>query len=163
MDKEILVVLGSPNSPTGELSLMAKERLDFCLEIYEKHTLILCTGGFGALFNTASKPHAFYTKKYLMERGISEACFLEFALSTNTVEDAVKTRDIISTLENIRLKVVTSDYHLERVKLIFSEVLKNYKMKFIGVKSNFEEEEYNALLNHEKKAIKGIIKNGLYY
>ena len=31
MDKEILVVLGSPNSPTGELSIMAKERLDFCL------------------------------------------------------------------------------------------------------------------------------------
>tara|TARA_B110000503_G_scaffold113911_1_gene171100 strand:- start:255 stop:365 length:111 start_codon:yes stop_codon:yes gene_type:complete len=36
-------------------------------------------------------------------------------------------------------------------------------MNFIGVKSNFEEEEYNALLNHEKKAIQGIIKNGLYY
>jgi uncharacterized SAM-binding protein YcdF (DUF218 family) len=98
-----------------------------------------------------------------MERGISEDCFLEFALSTNTVEDAVKTRDIISTLENIHLKIITSDYHLERVKLIFSEVLKNYKIKFIGVKSNFEEEEYNALLNHEKKAIDGIIKNGLYY
>ena len=36
-------------------------------------------------------------------------------------------------------------------------------MNFISVKSNFEEEEYNALLNHEKKAIDGIIKNGLYY
>ncbi len=98
-----------------------------------------------------------------MEKGISEDSFLEFALSTNTVEDAVKTRDIISTLENIHLKIITSDYHLERVKLIFREVLKNYKMNFIGVKTSFEEEEYNALLNHEKKAIEGIIKNGLYY
>ena len=36
-------------------------------------------------------------------------------------------------------------------------------MNFISVKSNFEEEDYNALLNHEKKAIDGIIKKGLYY
>jgi hypothetical protein len=68
---------------------MAKESLDFCLEIYQKNTLILCSGGCGALFNTASQPHAYCTKKYLVERGISGGCFLEFALSTNTVEDPV--------------------------------------------------------------------------
>ncbi|TXD50101.1 YdcF family protein [Polaribacter sp. IC073] len=163
MAKEILVVLGSPNSPTGELSTISKERVDFCLEIYQKEMLVLCTGSWGAHFNTASEPHAFYIKNYLIEKGIPEDRFLEFALSTNTVEDAVKTRDIISVLENIQVTIITSDYHLERVKLIFNEVLKEYKLTFFGVKSNFEQEEYSALVKHEKKAIAEIIKNGLYY
>ena len=163
MNKEILVVLGSPNSPTGELSVISKERLDFCLEIYRKEMMILCTGSWGAHFNTASEPHAFYTKKYLMEKGVPEDRFLKFGLSSNTVEDAVKIKDIVSRLENINLKIITSDYHLERVKLIFKEILKNYKMTFFGVKSNFEKEKYNVLVQHEKKAIEGILKNGLYY
>jgi uncharacterized SAM-binding protein YcdF (DUF218 family) len=163
MNKEVIVILGSPNAPSGELSDISKGRLDFCLEIYQKEMMVLCTGSWGAHFNIASKPHAFYTKNYLIEKGIPEDRFLEFALSTNTVEDAVKTRDIISMLENSHLIIITSDYHLERVKLIFKEVLKNYKMTFFGVKSNLKKEKYDALLKHEKNAIEGILKNGLYY
>lgn len=163
MNTEILIVLGSPNSPTGELSSVSKERLDFCRKIFQENSLILCTGGWGEHFNTAEKAHASYTKNYLIEKGISEAHFLDVALSDNTVDDAVKVKEIISKLSNITLTIITSDYHLERVKLVFNEILKNYKIKFIGVKSNFETEKYNALIKHEEKAIEGIIKNGLYY
>ncbi|MEE9406827.1 MAG: YdcF family protein [Polaribacter sp.] len=163
MSKEILIVLGSPNSATGELGVIAKERLNFCLTIYKKEMLILCTGSWGAHFNTSSRPHAFYTKNYLIEKGIPEDRFLELALSKNTVDDAVKIKNIVSTFENIHLTIISSDYHLVRVKLIFKEILKNYKMKFIGVKTNFKTEEYNALVKHEKEAAESIIKNGLYY
>lgn len=163
MEREVLVVLGSPNSPTGELSTVAKDRLVFCKKIYQKNMMILCTGGWGDHFNIASKSHAFYLKKGLLEKGIPEDCFLEFALSVNTVDDAVKVKEIISALNNVHLTIVTSDYHLERVKLIFKEVLKIYKMRFVGVKTNLEEEKYNALLKHEKKAIDGILEKGLYY
>lgn len=163
MSKEVLVVLGSPNSASGELSIMAKERVAFCFKKYKKEMLILCTGGFGKHFNISNKPHAFYLKKSLIKKGISEEAFLKNALSENTVDDAVKVKEIISSLENINLTVITSEYHLERVKLVFNTVLKNYQMNFCGVKTNLEKEKLNALIKHEKKAIEGIVKRGLYY
>ena len=163
MTKKVLVVLGSPNSPTGELSSISKERLNFCKEIFKKDMMILCTGGWGEHFNTSKKPHAFLAKNYLIKKGISEDNFTEIALSKHTVDDAVKVKEVLLKLSNIELTIITSDYHLKRVTLIFNEILNGYKMKFIGVKSTMEKEKYNAFLEHEKKAINEIIKNGLYY
>ena len=36
-------------------------------------------------------------------------------------------------------------------------------MDFVSVESNLEQEEYNAIIQHEIKAINSILKNGLYY
>jgi uncharacterized SAM-binding protein YcdF (DUF218 family) len=160
---EVLIVLGSPNSSSGELSDISKSRLHYCLSCYEKGKLVLCTGGWGAHFNTAPKSHAMYAKDFLTQKGIREEDFLDFALSSNTVEDAVKVKGILEKLRNNTVKVITSDYHLERVQLIFNEILTGYTMAFIGVESNIDETEYQNLVHHEKNAINSINKNGLYY
>ena len=161
---EVLVVLGSPNSPEGELSEIAKSRLDYIADLYDESKRILCTGGWGAHFNVAPKAHAMYAREYLLKKGIAEYSFLEVALSSNTVEDAVKSKVILSNLSHPPITVVTSDYHLERVRLIFSEILKGFEIQFIGVKSDFlSEEELNLLTAHEQAAIQSIIRNGLYY
>lgn len=159
----ILVVLGAPNSPSGELSGISKSRLACCKEIFNKEQLILCTGGWGAHFNTSDKPHAYYGKKYLIENGLSESNFLAFALSENTVDDAIKVKSIVSNLDNVELTVITSDFHVERAKLIFNEVLKEYEIEFLGVKSDLTEEELIKLTAHEHRAITSIRKNGLYF
>jgi len=161
--KEILIVLGSPNSPSGELSDISKSRLDYCKKVYNKEKLILCTGGWGPHFNISKNPHASYAKEYLLKKGISENDFLELALSSNTVDDAVKIKPILSNLNKIKLIMITSDYHLERVKLIFNEILSEYEMKFVGVKSNLNKEKYNLLIQHEQKSIASILEKGLYY
>ncbi|WP_035479182.1 YdcF family protein [Gelidibacter mesophilus] len=163
MKKHILIVLGSPNSPSGELSEISISRLDSCINRYEEGNLILCTGGWGSHFNTSEHAHASFAKHYLTGKGIIEENFLDFALSSNTVEDAVKAKAILSKLENIKLTIITSDYHLNRVKLIFNEILENYTMDFIGVESNLDKVAYNALVQHEEKAINAILQNGLYY
>ena len=163
MKKEVLIVLGSPNSPSGELSDISKSRLDCCRKMFTKGQLILCTGGWGPHFNTSDKPHAFYGKEYLMGNGLSEEDFLDLALSENTVDDAVKLKSILPDLRNIKLIVITSDYHLERVKLIFNEILTNYEMAFVGVESNMAAEKLHQLKEHENKAINSIRENGLYY
>ncbi|WP_103068125.1 YdcF family protein [Aquimarina sediminis] len=160
---EILIVLGSPNSPSGELSDISKNRLDHCKKIFSKGKLVLCTGGWGSHFNTAKKPHAFYAKEYLIGCGLYENDFLESALSQNTVDDAVKIKPILSNHQNKKLTIITSDYHLERVKLIFKEILKDYNMNFTGVESTTDAKKYNLLIEHEKKAIQSILDNGLYY
>ena len=163
MKKEVLVVLGAPNSPSGELSDISKSRLDCCRKMFAKGQLILCTGGWGPHFNISDKPHAFYGKEYLMGNGLSEEDFLEIALSENTVDDAVKVKAIFSNPKNVKLTVITSDYHLERVKIIFNEILTNYEMTFVGVESNMAAEKLRKLKEHENNAINAIKQNGLYY
>lgn len=163
IQKEVLIVLGGPNSSSGKLSPISISRLNHCLKRYQKGHLVLCTGGWGEHFNTSKESHAAYAKQYLIKNGISKNDFLDFALSTNTVDDAVKIKPIISKLKNVRCTIITSDYHLNRVKLIFKEVLENYTMDFIGVESNLKLDKYNALVLHEKNAIKSILQNGLYY
>jgi uncharacterized SAM-binding protein YcdF (DUF218 family) len=116
---EVLVVLGSPNSPEGELSEIAKSRLDCAVERYDEHKRILCTGGWGNHFNIAANAHAFYAQEYLLKKGVPEYSFLEAALSSNTVEDAVKSKIILSRLDHPRVSIITSDFHLDRVKANF--------------------------------------------
>lgn len=163
MNNRILIVLGSPNSPGGVLSNIAKSRLDLCLKTYTEDAFILCTGGWGEHFNISKKPHAFYAKEYLLKRGVLAHSFLEPALSANTVEDAVKVKEIISKYEDPQLVVITSDFHLARAKLIFYEILIEYQISFLGANVELPEEELKVLTEHEEKAIKSITKNGLYY
>ena len=97
-----------------------------------------------------------------MTKGVLEEDFLESALSENTVDDAVKIKFIISKLDNVNLKIITSDYHLTRVKLIFDIVLSGFEMEYFGAINPLAKQELEPLVNHEQKAIDLIKKNGLY-
>ena len=163
MRKEILVVLGSPNSSTGKLSIISISRLDGCLQLYSVGKKILLTGGWGKHFNTAAEPHAFYAKNYLRNAGVHEKDLLEFALSGNTVEDAVKIKPIISRFEHPELTIITSDYHLKRARIIFNEILMDYKLNFVGVPTKVSKPELDKLIDHEQNAINQIKKTGLFY
>jgi uncharacterized SAM-binding protein YcdF (DUF218 family) len=100
----------------------------------------------------------------LLPKRIPEHAFLEVALSSNTVEDAVKSKAILSRLNDPRISIITSDFHLERVSLIFNEILKGFDIQFFGVKSDFlNNEGLNALQAHEHAAIQSILRQGLYY
>ena len=157
------MVLGAPNSPSGELSNIAISRLDYCMGLYSKGKSVLCTGGWGKHFNTSEEAHCVYAKRYLIKKGVLEDDFLDCALSENTVDDAIKIKPIISELENPDLKIITSDFHLERVQMIFREILKGFNCSFLGAPSNLEKEQLQTLIKHEKEAVALILKNGLYY
>jgi len=161
--KDVLIVLGSPNSPEGELSDISKSRLNKCLNLYVKGKVILCTGGWGPHFNTAKQSHASYAKAYLLGQGVEEHDFLDFGLSSNTVDDAVKSKQILSKIEGARLTVISSDYHMDRVKLIFNIVLSTYEIQYVSAKSSLSDKDYKLLAEHEEKAIDSIMKEGLYY
>ena len=146
--KEILLVLGSPNSDKGILEEIAVGRLNYCANIFDPKTnLVLCTGGFGEKFNTTNQPHAKYAMDYLMQSGIEEKYFMTMALS-----------GFLCTL-----KVITSEYHLERTRLIFDQILLNIPKRYIGVGHEFDKNIESDLLHHERKAIAEIKKNGLYF
>jgi predicted phosphodiesterase len=163
LKKEVIVVLGSPNSDKGELESIAISRLNHCLDIYTNGMLVLCTGGWGQHFNTTQTAHAVYAKNYLIKRGIPADAFLGNALSDNSVDDAVKVKRNIEGMTDLRLTIITSDFHAERIKLIFNEILRDYACSIVGVQSNMDSDELNRLVKHEQQAIASILKNGLYY
>lgn len=162
--KEVLITLGSTNSPTGELSDISRSRLDHAANLYSNGKFILCTGGWGKHFNTSKDPHAVYSKNYLLAKGIPDSAFLEFALSSHTVEDALKSKPILSKLENAKFTIITSDFHLQRVRLIFGEILRDFSFEYAGATTDFLESEQRAMLMaHEQEAISKIIQNGLSF
>ena len=163
MSGRIIVVLGATNSVDGKLSCTAIERVNTCAKLFTTGDLVLCTGGWGAHFNTSKKPHAYYAKEYLLKKGVLNSAFLPFALSNNTVEDAVKIKEIIVSASLQNLIIITSDFHLERVQLIFNEILKGYNFEYLGVKNVASRIDLDKAVEHEKIAIKKIKDNGLYY
>lgn len=163
LKKEVLIVLGAPNSPSGELSSIAISRLDCCLGLYSKGKSVLCTGGWVKHFNTSNEAHCVYAKRYLMQKGVLENDFLACALSKNTVDDAIKIKPIVSALENPDLKIITSAFHMERVQVIFNEILKGFNCSFMSAQDNLGKAQLQQLIKHEKRAIALIMKNGLYY
>ena len=163
MKERIIIILGSPNDPDGMLSETAKSRLELCLEVYKENDRIICTGGWGAHFNTSERPHSFYAEKYLKEKGVPFSCFLNPVLSSNTVEDAVMAKKILSKHQQPELIVLTSDFHVQRAELIFKEILKEYDITFLGAKNRLSTKQLEKVTEHEKRSIDSILRNGLYY
>ena len=162
--KNVIIILGSPNSKNGRLGKIAIGRAKKCLEVFNPKTdMILCTGGFGIHFNVTSKLHAEYLKQYLIKKRISKTSFLPFAISSNTVEDATKSKEILLNDNFVKLTIITTEYHAKRVQLIFDEILADYEKTYLNVPNNMSEKSLKKFQEHESKAIEGILRNGLYY
>jgi len=159
----IIIILGSPNDEHGNLSDMAISRLMRGLQEYRQREgyKILCTGGFGEHFNTTDKPHAAYATNYLIQSGLQETDILEIAESKNTAEDAILTKPIVEKHRVKSLIIVSSDFHMKRVKYIFKKVFKGFNLTFYGAKTNFTDQRYRALKNHEERELKKIKKTGI--
>ncbi len=125
--------------------------------------MILCTGGFGLHFNTSDKPHAAYLRRYLMRKGIAKNFFLPFADSSNTVQDATKSKEILLENNYQKVTLITTEYHLKRVQLIFDEILAGIEKTYVGVPNNMSLKSLRKFETHEEKAVKEILRNGLYY
>jgi uncharacterized SAM-binding protein YcdF (DUF218 family) len=81
------------------------------LDEYARHDgwKLLPTGGYGAHFNTTHQPHAAYLKGYLTAHGIPEEDIVEFAESSNTIEDATLSKPIVLGYGVKHMLVITSD------------------------------------------------------
>jgi len=159
----IIIILGSPNDEHGNLSDIAIGRLNQGLGEYRRRPgyKILCTGGFGKHFNTTDKPHAAYAINYLLQSGLRETDFLEIVESRNTAEDAVLAKPIIEKHGVKSLVIVSSDFHMKRVKHIFKKVFQGFDLIFCGAKSNFSEQRHRVLKDHEEREMKKIKKTGI--
>ncbi len=156
--KKIIILLGSPNDENGVLSQIARDRIDCAYNLYthNDNIQILCTGGFGEHFNVTDKPHAHYAKQELVRKGVNEKDILPFALSSNTYDDFIKAKPIIQNHLPELLLIVTSDYHIERVKILYERIINYPDVVFISAKSTLPENELLPLIRHEEISIKKL-------
>ncbi len=159
--KGVILLLGSPNNFKGELSSISEERINRAFKEYKSNPgfQILLTGGFGEHFNTTDLPHAHYAKMHLLHLGVPEKDFLEFAISSNTVEDALFSKPIIENLTIEKIIVVTSDFHVERVKTIFESIFPKCNIEFSSSLTVLPTSQLKKLKSHESQALKRFKQN----
>ena len=166
-----IIVLGSPNTKDGRLYDVAIGRCEIALSEYRKNKnyKFLLTGGYGAHFNESNHPHAWYLAQYLIESGVPKKDILEYAESTDSIEDAKLSKPIILKHNINRIIIVTSDYHLNRAQYIFNQVYShlNVEIFFSTAKTDIKNSELDILklMKHEKFALEKIKRYGLenYY
>ncbi|PAJ72132.1 hypothetical protein CJF42_22880, partial [Pseudoalteromonas sp. NBT06-2] len=117
------------------------------------------TGGFGEHFNLTNIPHGQYIQEYLIAKGIPSSSFIEIALSSYTLEDATLSKPILEQYSITRCILVTSDFHMERAKLLFNLIMPNIDFKYSEAKILVSELELQKLIKHEKNAIKRELAN----
>ena len=160
----LVVVLGSPNDSSGRLTPMGLGRVELGRQTYlslrqaDGDWRLLLTGGFNDHFNTTDKPHAFYARALLLEAGVPADHIVEFAVSRNTVDDALAARPIVEKHGVSRLVVVSSDFHLDRVTFVFTEVFPDRALRFLGAPhlASCTPEERDQLLAHERRELESL-------
>lgn len=158
----VIILLGAPNDKKGRLSDIALERCARAILEYRRNPgyKILPTGGFGAHFNVTDKPHAYYSRRYLISRGVPEADILECAESSNTLEDAELSWPIIQKYGMESVIVVTSDFHMPRARIVFEKKFSVVSLLFVESKTHVPEKEMQQLKLREKKALSRLRNNG---
>lgn len=156
----LIIVLGSPNDNFGNLSEMALARANTALRTHKKHPnyKLLLTGGYGPGFNKTSKPHAYYLKEYLLSQGISNDSFVEFAESSYTPDDAFKALPIVKKYNAKKLFIISSDFHMGRVKYIFNKVFVNCSLFYVVAPylDSCDAIESKRLIEHEEKTLENL-------
>lgn len=154
----LVIVLGAPNDAKGNLLPFALARCNKAFSFYTQYSdkaqlKFICTGGFGEHFNTTNIAHGEYVKKYLIEQGISSEQFLPVVESRFTFEDATLCEPYFAKLSDVKATVITSDFHIERAKLIFTRLFPKVSFSFIAAMSEIDNASRKTLEAHEIKAI----------
>jgi uncharacterized SAM-binding protein YcdF (DUF218 family) len=61
------------------------------------------------------------------------------------------------------LIIITSEFHIERVKLIAEKIIPKIKKFYASVASSLTEEELKPLKEHEKNAVYFLKEHGIKY
>jgi uncharacterized SAM-binding protein YcdF (DUF218 family) len=152
----IIVVLGAPNDETGQLLPTARERALAALRVYraEPSSRLLLTGGQGAHFNTAPRPHHEYVARFLAAEGVPAAAIMAGVPSSNTVEDArLSAERLANEPVPLVLKLVTSDFHLARARLLFEQAFPAARIELHAAPAGLPPGELARALEHEARAI----------
>ncbi len=134
-------------------------RCDAAIELLKKNPRLnlLPTGAFGASFNSSDRPHGYYLRKYLVERGVADERILPHTESSNTLEDALVARHRLYRSGFLRdpyhVFVITSVFHTRRADFIFRKIFADGDVSFVEAADPSGAQLMRELYRHERKAL----------
>src|SRR5271157_2178188 len=159
----LFIVLASTNDDEGNLSVVAVSRLREALEAVAcaDESKMILTGGIGEHFNRTNKPHAYYACQFLLCNGLSPSKIVGFVASVSTFEDATLTERFLRFRTPKSICVVTSDFHVERARVLFTHAFRRDDIAFRPARTPLPAKELARLEDHERKALKLLKDKGI--
>jgi uncharacterized SAM-binding protein YcdF (DUF218 family) len=156
-----IVILGGGIDKNGNLPQYVKKRLDKAIEIFKKNknSNILVSGKYSFLYPKNLIPpitEAQAMRNYLIKKGIlKKNIFLENK-SKDTISNAYYSKKIyFIPKKEKKAKIITSEFHLPRVKYIFKKVFgKDYKFQYVPIHSNLNKKSVEKVQQRQKELLK---------
>jgi uncharacterized SAM-binding protein YcdF (DUF218 family) len=157
IDVPIMVVLGAPNDDDGRLLAVATGRAEAAVREQRRNPSwpLILTGGFGDHFNRTARPHFEYVAAFLEAQGVPRSAVLASLPSSNTFDDARQVAELLAGQSAVTLRVVTSDFHASRARLLFQRAFagRQLDLEMVVAPAGVAPEELSRLLRHEAEAV----------
>ncbi|MFH1089581.1 MAG: YdcF family protein [Candidatus Uhrbacteria bacterium] len=156
--KNAIIILAGGITKEGSLPDIPKFRADKGFELFKAGVAdkIIISGRYSFLLDyTPPTTEAQIMKDYLVALGIDkEKIFLE-EKSTDTIGNAYYTKQILLDKNWKNIVVVTSDFHIERTKYIFSKILGKdiFSVSYEEAPSELTTEQYEEKVILEQKIL----------
>jgi len=155
---DVAIILGSGVDQAGNLTVSSKERLQEFLKYRKRFimTPILLSGRWSGLIKIRPKlTGAKAMQKYLTQHGIAFKYIYLEDMSLDTIGNALFCKQIIKKHKQWQhLLIITSDWHIKRVKWIFQKVFnRQYKLAFLPALSKLGS-TYRQRLMYERYLLK---------
>ncbi len=153
---EIIIVLGGGVDEKGNIPDEVKERILLAKKIYEKKKQFILMTGFKGMYEKKiiKISEAKAMKTFAKEKGIPSKNILTENKARDTIGNAFFSRTILETKKITRATIITSQYHMKRVKYIFNKIFsKKYTLMFESSKEVLN----NSYLEEKNKKEKELI------
>jgi len=154
-----IVVLGGGIDLKGNLPPHVYQRLDRAIELHQKlpGSKIVLTGKYSFLYG-AEKPPATEAEKmcaYLLSKKIPKKNILLEKNSKDTISNAYYLKkNIFLPKRETRAIIITSHFHLQRVKYIFQKIFgPDYRLEFIGLQEHLDESSEKKVVQRQKELL----------
>jgi len=121
----IIIILGHKILENGSMSDSLIERLKMGKSLYKNKDTIILTGG--RVQKKTKHTEAYLMKKYLLrENKIPSENIITEPKAMNTTENAINSYKILKKIKNIakcNIIIISSLFHIKRVKYIFNKIL----------------------------------------
>lgn len=159
-DVKVIVVLGKRLLPNGEPSHILKTRMETACTLFKQafnknKDYILVTGGLvqrGKGVKTEAEVMLRLADKY----GVKSSRVILEKQALSTMDNAFYSKAILDEMGVKDLTIITSDFHMNRSKMIFTRILKHYNLSFVEDHPKLSSAELTLEQSVEKEMIPRI-------